>query len=113
MQFVGVGIEFEENKAENSIRVSGVMARTPASECGKIFVSDILMRVDDVDTRGWSLLTLADNVLGPPDTTLKLTFMSSDSPSGVKDVLLIRRAPGELPRAVKSPRGLEKVSFTA
>lgn len=110
---MGVGIEFEENKAENSIRVSGVMARSPASDSGRIFVSDILMKVDDQDTRGWSLLTLADNVLGPPDTTLRLVFLCPESPTGVKEVILVRCAPGELPRAARSPRGLEKVSFTA
>jgi C-terminal processing protease CtpA/Prc len=112
-QFVGVGIEFEENKAERSIRVSSIIPLSPAAECGQIFVSDILMRVDDEETREWTLLTLADNVLGPPETTLKLTFLSPDSPAGVKDIFLTRRVPGELPRAARSPRGLEKVSFTA
>ena len=112
-QFVGVGIEFEENKAERSIRVSGIMPRSPAAESGQIFCADILLRVDDEETREWTLLTLADTVLGPPETSLKLTFLSPISPNGVKDVVLTRRAPGELPRAARSPRGLEKVSFTA
>ena len=108
---VGVGIEFEESSAHNNIRVSAILPGGPAFESNQIFLSDVLMSVDGKETAGWSLLVLADHVLGPPDTAITLVFTSPKS-GGVKEVTLWRRALAVANRP-KSPSGLERISFCA
>lgn len=110
---VGVGIEFAESKAANSIYVSALLPGGPAFESGRIAVTDILVAVDDKDVKGCSLMALADRVLGLPETPITLTLRSPTDASQVKQVTLQRRAAGangvQRPR---SPVGLECASYS-
>lgn len=117
---VGNGIEFEENKAKNNISVSALLPGGAASQSGQISVSDVVIKVDGRETYGWQLPRLADHVLGPPGSTVSLTFVSETSRSfDTKDVTLTRRAPvvtGDQPHPTpktNTDQGLEKLSFSA
>ena len=111
---VGVGIEFAENKAGNNIHVSAILPGSPAFESDQISVADVLIGVDGKDVRDCSLMALASDVLGLPDTPIMLTFRVPADPGQVKHVTLRRRAAdtSQLHRP-KSPFGLEYASYSA
>lgn len=91
-EFQGVGMWIE--RAENGyISVAGVIPNSPA-EAGNLKVGDIILKVNDVDIKGWTPDKVANAIKGPADT--EVTLYVEKHPDKKKISVTLKRAKIEL-----------------
>ena len=72
-RYGGLGMAIEEDPQTHIIRVATVYPNTPA-EMGGIREGDLIVKVDTLSTRGWSLSQVSDSLTGTPGTRVRATF---------------------------------------
>ncbi|MGE5732244.1 MAG: S41 family peptidase, partial [Gemmatimonas sp.] len=72
-RYGGLGMAIEEDPQTHIIRVATVYPNTPA-EMGGIREGDLIVKVDTLSTRGWSLCQVSDSLTGTPGTRVRATF---------------------------------------
>mmetsp|Transcript_49329 Transcript_49329/g.77065 ORF Transcript_49329/g.77065 Transcript_49329/m.77065 type:complete len:153 (-) Transcript_49329:826-1284(-) len=91
---VGIGAYFQKSKSDpNGLAVKSLLTGSPAQKCDKIFVGDIILEVDGGNVYGKKLAELAEVLLGPPGSKVKLLFRS-ESTGDKYTVVLERGIPG-------------------
>eukprot|EP00802_Teleaulax_amphioxeia_P018734 Tamp_18940.p1 GENE.Tamp_18940~~Tamp_18940.p1 ORF type:complete len:252 (-),score=10.75 Tamp_18940:535-1182(-) len=102
---VGVGAYFECMQG-GSIRVRGLAKGGPAESSQMINIGDELLCVDNNEVHGRPLSELGQFILGPPGSTVQLTFVSLSDKSKY-DIFLTRAKAGSLASraALERPTG--------
>lgn len=72
-RYGGLGMLIEQDQQLKVIRVVTVYPNSPA-EGGGVREGDLIMRVDTLSTRGWTINQVSDSLLGDPGTKIKVTF---------------------------------------
>jgi carboxyl-terminal processing protease len=85
-QFTGIGAEL--GIKDNQIIVVAPLAGSPAEKIG-IKAGDLVLKVDAVSTKDWTLPATVDKIRGPKGTSVTLTVQHKDSQSPV-DVKIVR-----------------------
>jgi carboxyl-terminal processing protease len=85
-QFTGIGAEL--GTKDNQIIVVAPLGGSPAERAG-IKAGDLVLKVDGVSTKDWTLPSTVDKIRGPKGTSVVLTILHKDSQSAV-DVKIVR-----------------------
>jgi len=72
-RYGGLGMAIEEDPQTHVIRVQTVYPNTPA-EMGGIREGDLIVKVDTLSTRGWTITQVSDSLTGTPGTKVRATF---------------------------------------
>ena len=72
-RYGGLGMAIEEDPQTHIIRVATVYPNTPA-ENGGIREGDLIVKVDTLSTRGWTINQVSDSLTGTPGTKVRATF---------------------------------------
>ncbi len=72
-RYGGLGMLIEQDPASKVIRIVTVYPNTPA-ENGGVREGDLIVRVDTMSTRGWTINQVSDSLTGTPGTKVKVTF---------------------------------------
>jgi len=74
---VGIGAYFQRSAIDtNGLAVKSLLKGSPAERCGKIAVGDIVLEVNGDNVYGKKLAELAQVLLGPPGSSVQMTFKS-------------------------------------
>mmetsp|Transcript_55293 Transcript_55293/g.135406 ORF Transcript_55293/g.135406 Transcript_55293/m.135406 type:complete len:103 (-) Transcript_55293:395-703(-) len=93
MEKVGIGAYFQRASTDPSgLAVKSLLKGSPAFRNGGISVGDVIMSVDGETVYGKKLAALAEVLLGPPGSTVKLEFRSERG-GGTYEVALERGIP--------------------
>mmetsp|Transcript_56216 Transcript_56216/g.114963 ORF Transcript_56216/g.114963 Transcript_56216/m.114963 type:complete len:149 (-) Transcript_56216:326-772(-) len=91
---VGIGAYFQKSQADpGGLAVKSLLANSPAQQCGKITVGDIILSVNGENVYGKKLAELAEVLLGPPGSEVTLVFKREASDEKY-DVKMTRGIPG-------------------
>lgn len=82
-RYGGLGMAIEEDPQTHIIRVATVYPNTPA-ETGGIREGDLIVKVDTLSTRGWSINQVSDSLTGTPGTKVKATFARPGVPAPIE-----------------------------
>jgi carboxyl-terminal processing protease len=82
-RYGGLGMAIEEDPQTHIIRVATVYPNTPA-EMGGIREGDLIVKVDTLSTRGWSINQVSDSLTGTPGTKVKATFARPGVPAPIE-----------------------------
>lgn len=92
--FPGIGAYFQKsNQDGQGLAVKSLLQNSPAQLCGKIKVGDVILVVNDEKVYGRKLAELAEVLLGPPGSQVKLEFKREKS-NEEYTVKLTRGIPG-------------------
>jgi carboxyl-terminal processing protease len=72
-RYGGLGMAIEEDPQTHVIKVATVYPNTPA-EMGGIREGDLIVKVDTLSTRGWTISQVSDSLTGTPGTKVRATF---------------------------------------
>jgi carboxyl-terminal processing protease len=72
-RYGGLGMLIEPEPESKTVRVVTVYPNTPA-EGGGVREGDLIIRVDTLSTRGWTINQVSDSLTGPPGTKVKVSF---------------------------------------
>ena len=72
-RYGGLGMAIEEDPQTHVIKVATVYPNTPA-EMGGIREGDLIVKVDTLSTRGWTIGQVSDSLTGTPGTKVRATF---------------------------------------
>lgn len=72
-RYGGLGMLIEQDPTSKVIRIVTVYPNTPA-ENGGVREGDLIIKVDTVSTRGWTINQVSDSLTGTPGTKVKVTF---------------------------------------
>jgi len=72
-RYGGLGMAIEEDPQTHIIKVATVYPNTPA-EMGGIREGDLIVKVDTLSTRGWTISQVSDSLTGTPGTKVRATF---------------------------------------
>jgi carboxyl-terminal processing protease len=72
-RYGGLGMSIEEDPQTHVIKVATVYPNTPA-ETGGIREGDLIVKVDTLSTRGWTISQVSDSLTGTPGTKVRATF---------------------------------------
>mmetsp|Transcript_12145 Transcript_12145/g.24199 ORF Transcript_12145/g.24199 Transcript_12145/m.24199 type:complete len:163 (-) Transcript_12145:43-531(-) len=86
----GVGIVFQAGQKEEGLLVASLACDGPAEKSGQVMAGDILVSIDQIDVRKMNAEDLAQYILGPPGSTVRLGFVRKDGPGTVQYVDLTR-----------------------
>jgi len=75
----GVGIVFQAGQQGEGLVVASLAVDGPAEVSGQVRAGDVLVSIDRVDVRGMSAEDLAQYILGPPGSTVRLGFLRQAS----------------------------------
>jgi carboxyl-terminal processing protease len=81
-RYGGLGMLIEPEPVTKTVRVVTVYPNTPA-EAGGVHEGDLIIRVDTVPTRGWTINQVSDSLTGTPGTKVKVTFARPVSPTPI------------------------------
>jgi carboxyl-terminal processing protease len=84
--FEGIGAQL--GTKDNRVIVIAPLKGTPAEAAG-IRAGDYIMKVDGVDTSGWSVTEAVNKIRGPKGTTVKLSILHLTD-SGPTDISIVR-----------------------
>ncbi len=85
-QFEGIGAQL--GTRDNRVMVIAPLKGNPAEKAG-IRAGDYILKVDEVDTTGWSVNEAVNKIRGPRGTTVKLSILH-DGDSKPVDVSIVR-----------------------
>lgn len=85
--FEGIGAQL--GLKEGRVIIVSPLKGTPAEAAG-LKPNDIILKVDDADTAGWTVEEAVNKIRGPKGTNVKLTVLSIASSSGPRDVSITR-----------------------
>jgi carboxyl-terminal processing protease len=96
-EFTGIGAELSLSP-ENRIMVVAPLDGTPAQKAG-IKSGDIILKVNDEETAGWTVAQAVEKIRGPKGTTVELTVLheKEKEPSVIKivrDTIVIKSVTG-------------------
>ncbi len=111
-QFSGIGAEL--GTKDKNIIVISPLDGSPAQK-GGIKAGDVILKVDSVDTLGWSLSQAVDKIRGPKDTLVTLTVLhkSEDKPTEIKikrDIITVKSVTGWV-KKVNDIEGIKKTDI--
>jgi len=72
-RYGGLGMLIEPDADTKTVRVVTVYPNTPA-EGGGVHEGDLIIRVDSLSTRGWTINQVSDSLTGTPGTKVKVGF---------------------------------------
>ena len=72
-RYGGLGMLIEPEPETKTVRVVTVYPNTPA-EGGGVHEGDLIIRVDSLSTRGWTINQVSDSLTGTPGTKVKVSF---------------------------------------
>jgi carboxyl-terminal processing protease len=82
-RYGGLGMAIEEDPQTHIIRVATVYPNTPA-EMGGIREGDLIVKVDTLSTRGWTIGQVSDSLTGTPGTKVRATFARPGVPAPIE-----------------------------
>src|SRR3990167_7952778 len=96
-EFTGIGAELSFSP-DNRIMVVAPLDNTPAQKAG-IRSSDLILKVNDEDTAGWTVPQAVEKIRGPKGTTVELTVLhdKEKTPTVIKivrDTIVIKSVTG-------------------
>mmetsp|Transcript_8611 Transcript_8611/g.17195 ORF Transcript_8611/g.17195 Transcript_8611/m.17195 type:complete len:164 (+) Transcript_8611:90-581(+) len=86
----GVGIVFQAGQMEEGLLVASLAVDGPAEQSGQVRAGDILVSIDQTDVRKMNAEDLAQYILGPPGSSVRLGFVRQGTSGGVVYVDLTR-----------------------
>lgn len=107
--FEGIGAQL--GLKDGRIIIVSPLKSTPAESAG-LLPNDIILKVDDEETAGWTVEQAVKKIRGPKGTNVKLNILTPMSQAGPRDVSIIR-ATITVPSVtwwVKRPREVEEIS---
>jgi carboxyl-terminal processing protease len=72
-RYGGLGMLIEPEPETKTVRVVTVYPNTPA-EGGGVHEGDLIIRVDSLSTRGWTINQVSDSLTGTPGTKVRVSF---------------------------------------
>ncbi len=72
-RYGGLGMLIEPDNDTKTVRVVTVYPNTPA-EAGGVREGDLIIKVDTLSTRGWTINQVSDSLTGTPGTKVKVSF---------------------------------------
>ncbi|MBI4091656.1 MAG: S41 family peptidase [Candidatus Levybacteria bacterium] len=96
-EFTGIGAELSLSP-DNRVMVVAPLDDTPAQKAG-VRSSDLILKVNDEDTAGWTVPVAVEKIRGPKGTTVELTVLhdKEKTPTVIKivrDTILIKSVTG-------------------
>jgi len=85
--FEGIGAELILK--DSRVVVLSPLKGTPAEAAG-VKPNDIILKVDDADTAGWTVEQAVDKIRGPKGTKVRLTLFSPADSNGPHEVTIVR-----------------------
>lgn len=107
--FEGIGAQL--GLKDGRIIIVSPLKSTPAESAG-LLPNDLILKVDDEETAGWTVEQAVKKIRGPKGTSVKLNVLTPTSPTGPRDVSIVR-ATITVPSVtwwVKSPREVVEIS---
>lgn len=86
-EFQGIGAELGLN-SENIIMVVAPLDSSPALKAG-IKAADLILKVNDEDTRGWTIQEAVEKIRGPKGTEVSLVILH-EGENKTKDIKIVR-----------------------
>ena len=81
-RYGGLGMLIEPEPDTKTVRVVTVYPNTPA-EGGGVHEGDLILRVDSLSTRGWTINQVSDSLTGTPGTKVKVSFARQGVPTPI------------------------------
>jgi len=81
-RYGGLGMLIEPEPDTKTVRVVTVYPNTPA-EAGGVHEGDLIIRVDSLSTRGWTINQVSDSLTGTPGTKVKVSFARPGVPTPI------------------------------
>ena len=81
-RYGGLGMLIEPDNDSKTVRVVTVYPNTPA-EAGGVREGDLIIRVDTLSTRGWTINQVSDSLTGTPGTKVKVSFARPGVPAPI------------------------------
>mmetsp|Transcript_47062 Transcript_47062/g.73646 ORF Transcript_47062/g.73646 Transcript_47062/m.73646 type:complete len:154 (+) Transcript_47062:77-538(+) len=78
---VGIGAYFQKSADEPGALAVKSLVEGPAKKDGRIKMGDIIVSVNDIDVYSKRLAELAEHLLGPKGSDVRLTFKSKNNPN--------------------------------
>lgn len=85
--FEGIGAQL--GMKDGRVIVVSPLKGTPAEAAG-VLPNDIILKVDDAETAGWTVDQAVDRIRGPKNTKVRLTLLSPLSSEGPREVEIVR-----------------------
>lgn len=85
--FEGIGAEL--GLKDSRVVIVSPLKGTPAEAAG-VKPNDIILKVDDADTAGWTVEQAVDKIRGPKGTKVRLTLFSPADTNGPHEVSIVR-----------------------
>lgn len=85
--FEGIGAEL--GMKDSRVVIISPLKGTPAEAAG-VKPNDIILKVDDADTAGWTVEQAVNKIRGQKGTKVKLTLFSPTDTNGPRDVSIVR-----------------------
>jgi S1-C subfamily serine protease len=77
-EMIGVGVALEFNKSGNELRITQVLADSPAAKAGLV-KGELILKVGDVVTAGKTMEECLELIRGPAGTTVRLDLMDAEN----------------------------------
>ena len=92
--FVGLGLQIKMIRDKGSVRVVAPIDDSPAAKAG-VKVNDVITPIDGVPLQGLTVYQVVDKILGPVNTSVRLTVMraGNDKPvelTAVRQIITMR-----------------------
>lgn len=107
--FEGIGAQL--GIKDGRIIIVSPLKSTPAESAG-LLPNDLILKVDDEETAGWTVEQAVREIRGPKGTSVKLNILTPMSPAGPRDISIVRSTI-TVPSVtwwVKSPREVVEIS---
>lgn len=85
--FEGIGAEL--GMKDGRVVIVSPLKGTPAEAAG-VLPNDIILKVDNEETAGWTVEQAVNKIRGPKNTKVRLTLLSPVSAEGPRDVTIVR-----------------------
>lgn len=86
-EFEGIGAQL--GMKDGRVVIISPLKGTPAEAAG-VLPNDIILKVDDDDTAGWTVEQAVNRIRGPKGTKVRLTLLSIDSSEGPHEISIVR-----------------------
>ncbi len=86
-EFEGIGAQL--GMKDGRVVIVSPLKGTPAEAAG-VMPNDIILKVDDEETAGWTVEQAVNKIRGPKNTTVRLTLLSPISSEGPREVSIVR-----------------------
>ncbi len=86
-EFEGIGAQL--GMKDGRVVIISPLKGTPAEAAG-VKPNDIILKVDDKDTAGWTVEQAVNTIRGPKNTKVRLTLLSPATAEGPREVSIIR-----------------------